>query len=829
MSENRLHRNVACKRASAFVFGIIGAAMLAGAIAVPVSAQTPAKTDKAAAAKPAAKHSGAAAKQETAAKPDRKKAGSAEPKKAEAKKPEAKKHETARHPAKAGKDAAKPAAKSAASHEGKAGHGGKYVPPKTMNSAAKPAAPVRRGAPPMALAPPLDGGQAAPDGAAAIAPVMTMPIRRSASPRMQLVEGPAKPPSESDIAAVRRVIEVMRGGNRAEALRLADAISEPLSRKLAEWIVLRFDDNFTDFERYRAFIEANPTWPSIVLFRRRAEATLWQERADYATIRTYFARNQPLTAKGRLALARALLAAGDRSGAQAQVREAWRNEAMSAELESQVREEFGALLTAGDDKARMEERLYANDTAAGLRAAHRLGAGQVALARLRAAVSDKSANAQALLEAVPQGLRDEPGYAFAHLQLLRRADKFTEAAALMRTVTREPAALHNTDEWWIERRLLARKLIDTNEPRIAYEVARDAAAPDRENYRVEQQFTAGWIALRFLNDPATAITHFARIPQITSNPISLARAGYWLGRAYEASRRPQEARRHYESAAQWTTAYYGQIARAKLGMSEMVLYAPQATPAQRAAVERLELVRAAEVLYELNEPNLIRPLMADLGEKIDDVGALVALGEITARHRDARGMLQLGKAALSRGIPFGQYAFPTVGVPDYTPLGPKLDPAIVYSIVRQESAFDPKDVSTARAMGLMQVTAPAGKDTCRRFKCKFDAKRLLHDGAYNVQIGAAELSALLSDYRGSLIMAFAGYNAGRGSVRTWVARYGDPRDPGVDPIDWVELIPFSETRNYVQRVMENLQVYRLRFGGSNKLLIEADLRRGGAN
>jgi soluble lytic murein transglycosylase len=205
---------------------------------------------------------------------------------------------------------------------------------------------------------------------------------------------------------------------------------------------------------------------------------------------------------------------------------------------------------------------------------------------------------------------------------------------------------------------------------------------------------------------------------------------------------------------------------------------------------------------------------------------LSALGEITAKHRDPRGMLQLGRAALSRGYPFAQYAFPTIGVPEYTPIAPRVEPAVVYSIVRQESAFDPKDVSHAQAMGLMQVTPPAGIDTCKRFGCVYNRQRLLKDSVYNVQVGAAELAALFQDYRGSYILTFAGYNAGRGSVRGWIERYGDPRDPRVDPIDWVERIPFSETRNYVQRVMENLQVYRVRFGGGSQLHIEADLRKG---
>jgi soluble lytic murein transglycosylase len=173
-----------------------------------------------------------------------------------------------------------------------------------------------------------------------------------------------------------------------------------------------------------------------------------------------------------------------------------------------------------------------------------------------------------------------------------------------------------------------------------------------------------------------------------------------------------------------------------------------------------------------------------------------------------------------------QHAFPTFGVPDYTPVGPKVETSLVYSIVRQESAFNPRVVSSANALGLMQVTPPTGRYLAKKFNVPFDQKRLLNDTVYNTQLGAAELGEVVEWYRGSYILAFAAYNAGRGRVKEWIERYGDPRDPKVDPIDWVERIPFSETRNYVQRVLENVQVYRMRFGSDSKLLIEADLRRG---
>jgi soluble lytic murein transglycosylase len=187
-------------------------------------------------------------------------------------------------------------------------------------------------------------------------------------------------------------------------------------------------------------------------------------------------------------------------------------------------------------------------------------------------------------------------------------------------------------------------------------------------------------------------------------------------------------------------------------------------------------------------------------------------------------MLQLGKAALARGLPLDHYAFPTVGVPQYSPIGPGIDRALVFAIIRQESAFNPADLSAAQAMGLMQVTPSAGRDTCKRFGCKYDVKRLKNDSPYNLQVGAAELGGVIQEYGGNYILAFAAYNAGRGRVQEWIASHGDPRDSKVDPVDWVERIPFMETRNYVQRVMENVQVYRTRFGTNAALTIQTDLR-----
>ncbi len=652
-----------------------------------------------------------------------------------------------------------------------------------------------------------------------------------------LGQGNAVPPAAAtivtaaalDVAAVKRAVELVRNSKQSEASEVKKNISDPVAKKLVEWVILRSDDSGADFARYVAFISANPNWPSTVTLRRKAEATAFQERPDASRVEAYFNQWPPLSAKGKFAYARALLMRGDRKNSEALVRDAWRNDGFAQEVESRIYEAFSDILTRADHKARMDRRLYEkDDTDAGLRSAQRLGGNEVLIAKARIASLGKG-SPKAALDAVPAAARDDIGYKFARIQMHRRADQLAEAVALIKSIPKPLNESHDLDEWWMERRVLARKLLDAGDAQNAYLVARDATTPESPNYRAEHQFMAGWIALRYLHDPATAYAHFMKISESNENPISLARGAYWSGRAAEALNHMQEARRHYQEAARYQTAYYGQIARAKIGLGELTLNPyPALSNSDRTKAMQSDVIRAAELLYTVDARDLAWAMMADSGDKSNDLGAMVLLSELTAKYRDARGMLLVGKLALARGVPLDHAAFPTLGVPEYKTIGPPVEPAIVYSIVRQESWFNPKTVSSANALGLMQVTPAAGKYIAGKFGASFDQKRLLSDQPYNVQFGAAELGDLIKDYRGSYIMTFAGYNAGRGRVREWVAKYGDPRDPKVDPIDWVERIPFSETRNYVQRVMENLQVYRVRFGGGSRLAIEADLRRGGA-
>ncbi|MET0444607.1 MAG: lytic transglycosylase domain-containing protein, partial [Pseudorhodoplanes sp.] len=363
---------------------------------------------------------------------------------------------------------------------------------------------------------------------AAPAPAMQAATRQHATTTAAPVRKPIPPAAlaatsstpQADGEAVANAIDLVRKHKSADATQVAQSIGDPVARKLAEWIILRSDDNGASVERYRAFFTANPSWPSQTFLRRRAEAALWDDHRDDSAVLSYFDAEKPVSAKGKFALAKALLGRGDRAGAERLIRDAWRSDGMSGDLENTAIDLFGALIGPGDHKARMDMLLYGSDSDAALRSARRLGGDQMALARARIAVTKKAPNAGALLGAVPSDLHDDPGYMFSRIQQLRREERFEDAARVMLAAPKEPQRLYNLDEWWIERRLLSRKLLDVGEPRAAYVVARDAALPARDIYKTEQEFTAGWIALRFLKDPATASQHFARIGVGSVNPTA---------------------------------------------------------------------------------------------------------------------------------------------------------------------------------------------------------------------------------------------------------------------------------------------------------------------
>ncbi len=649
----------------------------------------------------------------------------------------------------------------------------------------------------------------APDGA---------PLANYAPPGGWLKDADAPPDAATlagpDYSAFAQALALYRAGDFQNGDAAVAAIKSPAAIAAAQWAALRLHPREAGFARISRFLAEHPTWPSGEWLRRRAEEALFGDHHPAQAIRDYFAEKPPATPAGKLALARTLAKDGDFPGAAALVREVWREEDVNETLENAIRKDFAELLTPADHKYRADRLLYAEKHGPALRAAELAGKDALLLARARVA-ANKDAGDEKLFASVPPALQKDPGLTLARVHTLRQKEKVSEAAALLLAAPRDPKLIIDGDAWWTERRLLARKLLDRGDAASAYAICAQHAARTT-NAKVEAEFHAGWIALRFLNDPATAARHFERLAAIAETPVQKSRAAYWLGRTAETLHTREDgarARAFFAEAAVHSTTFYGQMARLKLGAASASPLRPPPVPAVGEA--RDESVRALELLLAAGEKEAANTLAQDAVKRLESPEQVAALGEVAARRRDARLSLTLGKLAAHRGVPLDDVAFPSYGVPQFSMLPGSASRSIVYAIARQESAFDPKAVSSAGAMGLMQMIASTARRTAYLARVGFDQKRMLEEPAFNAQLGAAHLGILLGEHKGSYLLTFAAYNAGGGRVREWINAYGDPRHADVDPIDWVERIPISETRNYVQRVMENFVVYRAKFGDSD--------------
>lgn len=618
-----------------------------------------------------------------------------------------------------------------------------------------------------------------------------------------------------DIDYLPRILEGYRSGDMVEADILKSKLTDPAALALAEWVAVR-SRPLLRFERVTAFQREYPDWPVTSLMRRRAEDALLRARRPPDVVRSYFEGLPPVSSAGRLALAFAMKAEGADAKAGDLVRHIWREDSFGNELEDKILENFPGVLTQADHRFRMERLLFKESWGGALRAAGYAGKDHATLVKARMGLYQGGKKAEKAFAAVPAVLRSDSSYIFSRALFLRRKEKLLEAVQVMSQAPRDPDLLVDGDEWWAERRLIARKLLDKGEFKAAYEVASQHGA-ESASERIEAEFHAGWIALRFLHQPATAATHFAEAGRIAVTPISVARAAYWQGRAAEEAGNAAEADTLYRRAADKPTTYYGQLARNKLGLP-IELRSPEQLNAQgRTAFEATTPVRALKLLHQLGETELAISLFGDLSQTLNEPAQLDALGSLAADQNNPRAVLSIGKAAVQRGFPLDLYAYPTMGIPSFNPVTEDVEPAMVYAIARQESAFNPRALSSAGARGLMQLMPATAKRTAERFKLDFDLKRLTDDPVYNATLGSAHLKELMGDWKGSHVLAFASYNAGGGNVIKWIKAYGDPRKPDVDRVDWVERIPFYETRNYVQRVLENLTMYRSRLAPPDRI------------
>jgi soluble lytic murein transglycosylase len=626
--------------------------------------------------------------------------------------------------------------------------------------------------------------------------------------------------------ALKAALDAASEGRYTEARGLAAEHENALVSALIDWIVALDPSSDLSAAEIIEVLSTHQGWPESDRLLLRAEQAFHALGPDAESILTFYSLAEPRTVGGRLALAGALREVGRAGEANEIVRELWRDWPLAVNQVAAIAARFGPALSREDHLHRFRRLVLTNKGSEAIAQAALIGPHHDELARAVIAVVQRDSNRASLLRGIAPRFLGDPLYVFARVRLLRQTGQPIEAARLLLEFGIDDSVSGNGDAWWEERRDLSRQLLDAGTPDLAYRVVA-GAKPEGEGEQVEAAFHAGWYALRFLRDPNLAEPHFRALHALATLPRSQSRASYWLGRAHEAQGKTQAARLDYVEAARFGGTFYGQLAREKLGFTTTGL---ERTPSP-SALDRLRFaerdnVRVIRLLAAAGHADKAGPFLRALGETVDTPGE-VALLVTLARRLDRPGdSTRAAVIAERRGLEVASLSAPFLGVPSDLPLPDPVDRALVYAVVRQESAFDHAAVSHAGARGLMQLMPATARATARNIPIPFNAERLTTDPRYNATIGAYHLGELLGDLQRSYVLTFVGYNAGPGRALDWVRAYGDPRRGTADPVDWIERIPFDETRDYVQKVMENLQAYRSRTGYS--LSLSKDLVRGGS-
>jgi peptidoglycan lytic transglycosylase len=555
-------------------------------------------------------------------------------------------------------------------------------------------------------------------------------------------------------------------------------------------------------------------------------------------VKAFFAQTPPATAVGLAALAAALAADKDLESARALAARLWVDYDIPAGQEAEILKRIGNLLTEADHKRRLDRLLFNDSRWAGERSERsaaikrgiaRLSEPEKKKAEARLAVYLRSGNAHQLIAKLPQeALAGEWGLAFHRAQALRRQNKDQEAWKILLAEPEATLAVR-PDGWWEERRANAYAALRAGNPAMAYELVRNPGQLLANSHN-DACFMAGWLALRHLNNPKQALAHFQALAQSADGPLSKARAHYWLGRTYEALGDRGKANESYLTASLQVDTFHGQLARLKLDPQATSLKIDPPVAPTREEIARfngLDAVQAAVILLKAGvDRSMVRSFLIQLRAHMKTEAEVAMLAHLAESLGDTQAAVRIGKYGVAQGFNVIYYAYPVHRLPAYTPLRRPPETAFVLAIARQESEFDMATFSGAGARGILQVMPVTARHVCHDYKLKCDIPRLMKDAAYNTMLGSAYISDRMDEFRGSYVLAIAGYNAGPGRAREWIREFGDPRDPGIDPIDWIHRIPIQETREYVQKVLSNIQIYRARLGEeATAVRINADLRR----
>ncbi len=637
----------------------------------------------------------------------------------------------------------------------------------------------------------------------------------------------AVPISISPTSATAREVSKSDAGHAKNAFKFLDKrrwrelkihmrkIKDPLLADVVNWHYLTGHGSPGNYADVRKFLNKRPDWPKRNTIVKRAEETIPSSMSPEEKLGAIVAMGGPISAMGQVRYGEALLKTGQKEAATLTLRAVWVKGNFTTAQEKNFYRRHKKLLTKDDHLKRLDRLIWEKRSYKAKRQLWKIDKKMRALAIARIWLMRKEGNVDKAIADVPENLKSDPGLLFERLRWRRRKGRLDGSIEILDMA---PANVPHPEIWWVERSYLTRLALRKKRPIDAYKIASKHSLPKESSVQFsDAEWLSGWIALRFLNQPEVAKKHFENMFRAVSYPVSKARGAYWSGRAEEEMGNTSSARNKYKLAANYPTTFYGQLGQKKLNKNVSdkesnntgapLHHEAEIKSSDAARLSQHPLARAIRILAEIGEQKRMRSFVLALATMGNGDSWREAVAELASASGRVDLSLRIRKKAHQLGSPLRGSAYPAIATPSLKN-GASVETPLVLAVIRQESAFYPGARSGAGARGMMQVMPTTAKTVARSVNMRFSRDKLLQDPNYNMVIGQTYLASLIEQFKGSYVLALAAYNAGPNRAKKWIRNHGDPRDEKIDTVDWIEMIPFNETRDYVQRVIGNLHVYR---------------------
>ena len=624
-----------------------------------------------------------------------------------------------------------------------------------------------------------------------------------------VVQKSSKYYSQKDYDIAKKSIQAMEKSQWTTALKNSKNAKDKSIYNFIQWRHLLTTGNQATFYDYMTFIQNNKDYPRISRIKYLAEQKLSTDKISPKKIINWFGVDEPLSGYGMLVLGESFIQTGDNEKGIALIKRGWITAELSRASMKSLSKKYRKYLDSKDYINRADYLAWENKYWDLKRMLPYLPKDYQLLYTARQILMSKSYGVDQAIKNVPQKFKNDAGLNHDRLKWRRKRGRIDSSLEILSSIKNNKDYLVRPDKWWVERAIMSRALIYKNKYETAYKVASQHSL-DKGSEFAEAEWLSGWIALSFLNDPILAIDHFNNFYQNVSYPISLARGAYWLGRSYEKIGDKRQSEDWYREATKYLTTYYGQLAFLKINPSQNFELEEQANVKDdyRKYFYNKELVKITHLLNELNKDKYTKNILRHLANDNIASGSEILAAELATNISRYDFAIQVSKLASYEKRFHNTFNYPIISVPQYVN-GRKIpETAFILSLIRQESEFDMRANSHVGAQGLMQIMPYTAKLVAKQAKLPYSKSRLTSDPEYNINLGSHYIAGLILQYDGAYPFATAAYNAGPKRVKHWKKINKDPQKKQIDFVDWVELIPFKETRNYVQRVMENYNVYR---------------------